>query len=355
MNRGTDSISGLLSYIVFNIVPTIIDIIIAIAYFTATFNFWFGLIVLVTMALYLCKTAFSSRNDHHHEKKTYLFFIAATTIMITEWRTKFRRKMNEADNNQRQKAVDSLLNFETVKYFAAEQYEADQYSKSILSYQDEEWKTLASLTLMNITQCLLINAGFLAGSVYCAYLVFTQAKTVGDYVLFGTYTMQLMVPLNWIGTLYRVIQESFVNMENMFDLLAEPIEVKDAPNAHGLLALKGKVDFRNVNFGYGPERQILKNLNFSVEPGQTCAIVGPTGSGKTTIMRLLFRFYDPQEGDIFFDNQNIREVTQESLRRAIGVVPQDTTLFNDSIGYVSMIFLNFLILKVNDTDFLFVE
>merc|ERR1719376_1627039 len=311
MDRGTSSINGLLSYIVFNIVPTLVAILV----FTATFNFWFGLIVFITMLLYL-----------------------SLTVMMTEWRTKYRRSMNEADNKQRQRAVDSLLNFETVKYYANEGYEADQLASAILNYQEEEFKTSASLTLLNVMQCLLINAGFMAGSLYCAYLVYTQAKTVGDYVLFGTYIMQLMVPLNWLGTLYRVIQESFVNMENMFDLMAEEVEVTDSPNALPLMALKGKIDFRDVSFSYGggagggDSRPILKGISFSAEPGQMVAIVGPTGAGKTTLMRLLFRFYDPQEGDIFFDNQNIRHVTQKSLRNAIGVVPQDTTLFNDTIG-----------------------
>jgi len=315
MDRGTSSINSLLSYIVFNIAPTIIDILVAIVYFTAEFNAWFGLLVFITMLLYL-----------------------SVTVAMTEWRTKYRRKMNEADNKQRQRAVDSLLNFETVKYFANERHEADQLKEAVQEYQEEEWKTLASLNLLNVVQCVVINGGLMIGSVYAAWLVHKKEKTVGDYVLFGSYIMQLMVPLNWMGTLYRVIQESFVNMENMFDLMAEKIEVEDAPNALPLMPLKGKIDFRNVSFTYNSESEsqaakpVLKGINLTVEAGQTVAIVGPTGAGKTTLMRLLFRFYDPTEGEVFFDNQNIRFVTQESLRKAIGVVPQDTTLFNDTIG-----------------------
>jgi ABC-type transport system involved in Fe-S cluster assembly fused permease/ATPase subunit len=174
--------------------------------------------------------------------------------------------------------------------------------------------------------------GLLVGSIYCGYLVAEGEKTVGDYVLFGAYILQLMVPLNWLGTLYRVIQESFINMENMLDLMKEPIEVQDAPHAHPLIATKGKLEFRNVSFHYSPERPIFKIISFLVEPGQTYAIVGPTGAGKSTMMRLLFRFYDVQEGSILIDNQVISEVTQASLRQQIGVLPQGTVLFNDTIG-----------------------
>jgi len=240
--------------------------------------------------------------------------------------------MNEMENKYKQKAVDSLLNFETVKYYGAEGEEVKQYNSSILSYQGEEWKTYASMYLLNLNQGIIMNIGLSIGLLYCAYLISIGSKSVGDYALVAQYIAQVMVPLNWLGTLYRVIQDAFVNMENMLELMEEPIEVKDIPNALPLMALHGKIDFRNVSFHYAEDRQILKNLNFTVNPGQTFAIVGPTGSGKTTVMRLLFRFYDVQEGHIFVDNQNIAEVTQNSLRKAIGVVPQDTVLFNDTIS-----------------------
>lgn len=253
------------------------------------------------------------------------------TVLVTEWRTKFRREMNLNDNQQRTKAVDSLLNFETVKYYNAESYEIDRYNEAILKYQDSEWTVMASLNLLNFSQSFVINGGFLTGSILAGYMVSQDEKTVGDYVLFGTYIMQLMGPLNWLGTLYRVIQESFVNMENMLDLMDEAVEVKDSSNAPDLIASRGKIEFCNVSFGYKPERPILKDVSFEVQPGQTLAIVGPTGSGKTTIMRLLFRFFDVNQGAILFDGQDIRKVAQRSLRKNIGVVPQDTVLFNDTI------------------------
>ena len=250
MDRGTASVNGLLSYLVFNIIPTMADIVIAIIFFTSVFNYLFGLIVFVTMVVYL-----------------------GTTIYMTEWRTKYRRNMNLADNDQRTKSVDSMLNFETVKYFGAEPYEIDRYSQAIVTYQTEEFKSLASLTLLNFIQSLIMNGALLAGSLYCAYLVADDALTVGDYVLFGTYILQLTVPLNWIGTLYRVIQESFVNMENMLDLLDEEPEVSDEAGAPDLLSATGKIEFRDVSFGYSPERTILKNLSFTAMPGQTVAFV----------------------------------------------------------------------------------
>jgi len=308
MDRGTQSINSLLNYIIFSILPTMVDIVIAVAYFSSEFNLWFGLIVFLTMAVYL-----------------------TITITITEWRTKFRREMNKNDNEQRTKAVDSLLNFETVKYYNAESYEINRYQDAILKYQGTEWTVMATLSFLNFAQSFIMNGGLLAGSLLAGYMVSEDTKTVGDYVLFGTYIMQLMGPLNWLGTLYRVIQESFVNMENMLDLMDEPIEVSDVSNAPDLITTRGKIEFKDVTFYYTPERPILKNISFEVNPGDTVAIVGPTGSGKTTIMRLLFRFFDVKEGSIHFDGQNICHVTQNSLRKHIGVVPQDTVLFNDTI------------------------
>eukprot|EP00095_Tigriopus_kingsejongensis_P008735 maker-scaffold683_size112676-snap-gene-0.16 protein:Tk08735 transcript:maker-scaffold683_size112676-snap-gene-0.16-mRNA-1 annotation:"atp-binding cassette sub-family b member mitochondrial isoform x1" len=310
MDRGTNSINGLLSYLIFNILPTVVDIVVAIIYFSSAFNIWFGLIVLVTMIIYL-----------------------AITVGVTEWRTKYRRSMNLADNDQRTKGVDSLLNFETVKYYGAEKYEIDRYQDAILSYQSEEYKSQASLTLLNAAQSGIINAGLLVGSLYCGLLVTQKRLTPGDYVLFGTYILQLMVPLNFLGTLYRVIQESFINMENMLELMDEEREVSDIPNALPIVATQGKIEFRNVDFHYNSDRSILKNVSFIANPGETIAMVGATGSGKSTMIRLLFRFYDVQGGEILIDGQNIQSVTQASVRKAIGVVPQDTVLFNDTIRY----------------------
>uniref|UniRef100_A0A3B4GJZ7 ATP-binding cassette sub-family B member 6 n=1 Tax=Pundamilia nyererei TaxID=303518 RepID=A0A3B4GJZ7_9CICH len=307
IDRGTASINSLL-YIVFSIFPTIADIIIAIIYFSALFNAWFGLIVFICMTLYLL------------------------TIIITEWRTKYRREMNQMDNTAKSRAVDSLLNFETVKYYNAENYEVGRFEGAILKYQESEYKTQASLALLNQTQNAIIGAGLLAGSLLCAYFVTEGKFLVGDYVLFGTYIIQLYTPLNWFGTYYRMIQTSFIDMENMFQLFEEDQEVKDEVNAGSLLFKLGKVEFENVYFSY-TNKEILRDVSFTVLPGQTVALqVGPSGSGKSTIIRLLFRFYDVQGGCIRIDGQDIsKQVKQTSLRSHIGVVPQDTVLFNDTI------------------------
>uniref|UniRef100_A0A6Q2YEQ0 ATP-binding cassette sub-family B member 6 n=1 Tax=Esox lucius TaxID=8010 RepID=A0A6Q2YEQ0_ESOLU len=271
IDRGTSSINSLLSYIVFSIFPTIADIVISIIYFVTYFNAWFGLIVFVCMFLYL-----------------------TLTIIITEWRTKYRRDMNTQDNNAKSKAVDSLLNFETV--------------------QMANLRKGINLCSVWLNQC---------GCALC--------PQVGDFVLFGTYIIQLYTPLNWFGTYYRMIQNSFIDMESMFKLFTEEKEVKDEVNAGNLLFKRGKVEFENVYFNYTDGKEILKDVSFTVQPGQTLALVGQSGSGKSTILRLLFRFYDIQGGCIRIDGQDISKVKQVSLRAHIGVVPQDTVLFNDNI------------------------
>ncbi|XP_033836267.1 ATP-binding cassette sub-family B member 6 [Periophthalmus magnuspinnatus] len=308
IDRGTSSINSLLSYIVFSIFPTIADIVISIIYFITYFNAWFGLIVFVCMTLYL-----------------------TLTIIITEWRTKYRRDMNQQDNNAKSKAVDSLLNFETVKYYNAENYEVSRFEDAILKYQESEWKTQASLAFLNQTQNIIIGSGLLAGSLLCAYFVTEGKFEVGDFVLFGTYIIQLYTPLNWFGTYYRMIQNSFIDMESMFELFEEEEEVKDVVNAGNLNFRQGKVEFENVYFSYTSGKEILNDVSFTVLPGQTVALVGQSGSGKSTIIRLLFRFYNIQGGCIRIDGQDISQVKQTSLRSHIGVVPQDTVLFNDNI------------------------
>ncbi|XP_039674265.1 ATP-binding cassette sub-family B member 6, mitochondrial [Perca fluviatilis] len=309
VDRGTSSINNLLSYILFSILPTICDIIIAIIYFVSYFNIWFGLIVFTCMVLYL-----------------------TCTILITEWRTKYRREMNNQDNNAKSRAVDSLLNFETVKYYCAEDYEVRCFEEAIREYQHCEWKSSASLALLNQSQNIIIGSGLLAGSLLCAYLVYEGQFQVGDYVLFGTYIIQLYTPLNWFGTYYRLIQSAFVDMENMLALLTEQKEVQDSEDAWDLQLTAGQVEFDRVCFSYVPGTEILRDVSFTVEAGQTVALVGPSGSGKSSILRLLFRFYDPQSGSIRIDGQDISKVRQSSLRFYIGVVPQDTVLFNNTIG-----------------------
>uniref|UniRef100_A0A3Q2PYW5 ATP-binding cassette sub-family B member 6 n=1 Tax=Fundulus heteroclitus TaxID=8078 RepID=A0A3Q2PYW5_FUNHE len=308
IDRGTSSINSLLSYIVFSIFPTIADIVISIIYFVTYFNAWFGLIVFICMTCYL-----------------------TLTIIITEWRTKYRRDMNLQDNAAKSKAVDSLLNFETVKYYNAENYEVSRFEQFILKYQVSEWMTQASLALLNQTQNLVIGSGLLAGSLLCAYFVTEGRFKVGDFVLFGTYIIQLYTPLNWFGTYYRMIQNSFIDMESMFKLFEEEEEVKDDVNAGNLLYKLGRVEFDHVYFSYTNGKEILRDVSFTVLPGQSVALVGPSGSGKSTILRLLFRFYNVQGGCIRIDGQDISKVKQTSLRAHIGVVPQDTVLFNDTI------------------------
>ena len=310
MDRGTQSINNLLSYILFNIVPTLVDIGIAVIYFVVAFDAWFGLIVFVTMMAYiLC------------------------TIHITEWRTKFRRDMNERDNATRAKAVDSLLNFETVKYYGAESYEVNRFNMAIVSYQAAEWKSLISLNLLNSGQNVIINVGLLLGATLCAYRVTQGILNVGDFVLYCTYIVQLYAPLNYFGTYYRLIQAAFVDMENVFDLFEVELEVRDAPDAQPIRMQGGRIEFKNVYFHYQPEKPILRDVSFVVAEGKTLALVGPSGAGKSTIIRLLFRFYDIQDGVITVDGQDLRMVTQASVRQGIGVVPQDTVLFNDNIRY----------------------
>jgi len=308
VNRGTDSITGLLSYLLFNILPTIADITIAIIYFATAFNPWFSLIVFLTMVIYM-----------------------AATFAVTEWRAKYKRQMNLEDNKLRGLAVDSLLNFETVKYYGAENYEVSQYKQVMLNYQTEEWKSVASLNMLNTVQNFIMTSGLLAGSMLCVYLVSQDQLTIGDYVLFGTYIIQLYAPLNWFGTYFRMIQQNFIDMENMLDLLKEKQEIKDMPGARNLVVGQGSIEFRNVSFSYRPDKAILKDVSFTVPPGKTFALIGPSGEGKSTIIRLIFRFFDVQEGAILLDGQDIKTVRQESVRQAIGVVPQDTVLFNKSI------------------------
>ena len=313
MDRGTSSINSLMSYLVFNIFPTIADVIIAIVYFAVAFNIWFGVIIIITMSLYL-----------------------TLTISITEWRTKYRRMMNTADNEQRTVSVDSLINAETVKYFSMESWEVERYKGKILTYQVEEWKSSASLVMLNIFQSVVTNGGLTAISLYCAYMVADRDLTVGDFVLLGTYFQQLMGPLNWLGTLYRVIQEAFVNMENMFDLMNEKVEVCDKVDAVSFdrnCRVSPEVKFDNVSFSYNPERPVLVSVSFTVSPGTTTAIVGASGSGKTTIGKLLVRLYNVSEGAITVGGTDLSDFTQESVRGNIGVVPQDTVLFNDTIRY----------------------
>ncbi|KAL2911106.1 ATP-binding cassette-type vacuolar membrane transporter Hmt1 [Polyrhizophydium stewartii] len=311
IDRGTASISSLLSYIVFNILPVFIDIAIAVAYFAVTFDWTIALIVLVTMILYI-----------------------AFTVWITEWRTKFRRDMNDLDSAARGRAVDSLLNFETVKYFGNEAWEVAEYERAIRRYQVADWKSSSSLNLLNTAQNIVITLGLLAGLLLCASRVVDGLLSVGDFVAYIAYLLQLYQPLNWFGTYYRVIQQNFIDMEKMLDLFEEGQAVRDAPDAGTLdVSRGGTIHFDRVCFSYDGQTPVLDQVSFEVAAGKTVALVGPSGGGKSTILRLLFRFYDPTSGGISIDGQDLRSVTQASLRKHIGVVPQDTVLFNDTVMF----------------------
>ncbi|KAJ1648252.1 ATP-binding cassette-type vacuolar membrane transporter Hmt1 [Coemansia asiatica] len=308
-DRGVVSVVSLLSSVVFNVIPTFIDIILACYFFSVMFDLYFGTIVLTTMSSFMI-----------------------TTICLAGWRTRYRRLANYLDNEMEARAVDSLINFETVKYYNAEDFERKEYSQAVDSFQDASWLSNISVNMMNLGQNLIVQLGLFAGALLSAHRVYLGEMTVGDFSMLLAYITQLYVPLSWFGTYYRVIQKNFIDMEKLLELFDEPIEVKDPENPIPLRVPKGEIEFDNVSFSY--DRQpTLKSVSFKVPAGSTVAIVGPSGSGKSTILRLLFRFYDVQSGSIKIDGQDIRSVLQNDLRRAIGVVPQDTVLFNDSIRY----------------------
>ncbi|KNE72455.1 hypothetical protein AMAG_16499 [Allomyces macrogynus ATCC 38327] len=310
LDRGTTSIVSLLQMLVFTLVPVLADIAVAAAYFIIQFDIYFGILVIVTMGMYIF-----------------------ATVVITEWRTKFRRSMIELDNRTSQIGVDSLLNFETVKYYGAEEFEIQRYEKAIRDYNRADWSSSGSLQVLNMTQTLVISVGLLAGSLLCGYRVVLGTLTIGDFIMFYTYMLQLAAPLNWFGTMYRVIQQNFIDMEKMLKLFDADVDVQDRPNARTLSLKGGTVTFSHVGFSYDPAHPALTDFTLTIPAGKTVALVGPSGGGKSTIFRLLFRFYDVQNGAIAIDGQDVRDVTQASLRAAIGVVPQDTVLFNDTIYY----------------------
>jgi len=310
IERGTQGISFLLTFVLFNIGPTLLEIVMVCSILLYLYTFWFALITFTTMALYI-----------------------TLTLSITQWRIKFRRDMNDLNNEANNKAVDSLLNFETVKYFSNEEHEAKRYGDSMLAYNKAAVKSQGSLAILNGAQALTIAGGVTGVMLLAAWEVTNGTMTVGDFVLVNSYLIQLAIPLNFLGTSYRMIKSSLVDLENMFSLLDEPLDVKDKENAPDINITKGSIKFNNVSFSYGREIQVFSNISFEVPEGNLLAIVGPTGAGKSTISKLLFRFYDVTEGSIDIDGQNIQDITQRSLRRNIGVVPQDTVLFNESIRY----------------------
>ena len=310
IERGVKGIDFLLRFMLFSIGPLIIEITVVAVFFFAYFGWAYAAVVVGIIAAYV-----------------------AFTFRVTEWRVKVRREMNAQDTDANQKAIDSLLNVETVRYFNATEREAMRYDGAMARYEKAAVTTGLSLTFLNVGQSLLITSGLVVVMAMAARGVQTGALTLGDFVMVNAFMIQITMPLNFLGTVYREIRQALVDMAEMFGLLDQPAEITDAPGAAPLRVSAGAIAFDAVRFSYEPAREILHGVSFAVEPGQTVAIVGPSGSGKSTIGRLLFRFYDVTGGAIRIDGQDLRAVTQDSLRAAIGVVPQDTVLFNDTILY----------------------
>ncbi len=310
IERGTRSISTLLNFMIFSVLPTLLEIALVTGLLIAKFDVWFGVIAVAAIVLYV-----------------------AITFVISEWRTHHRRAMNEMDSKANTRAIDSLLNYETVKYFGNESWEASRYDENLRRYEKTVVKSEASLGLLNAVQAAVIAVTVSLLMWRAADGIVHGALTLGDLVMVNALLIQLYIPLNFLGVMYRELKQALTDMEKMFRLLAENREVEDRPGAGPLAVAGGAIRFENVDFSYDGERAILREVSFEVPAGATVAVVGASGSGKSTLARLLFRFYDVGAGRILVDGQDIREVTQASVRAAIGIVPQDTVLFNDTILY----------------------
>ena len=310
IERGVKGLEFLLRFLLFSVGPLVLELLIIAGIMFFWFDYLYLTVIIVMIAV-------------------YIWF----TFKVTEWRVKIRKIMNDQDTDANQKAIDSLLNYETVKYFSAEEREANRYDGAIKQYEKAALTTAYSLAFLNFGQSLIITAGLIIVMVMAALGVQSGYLTVGDFVMVNAYMIQITMPLNFLGTVYREIRQGLVDMGEMFDLLEQPVEILDSENASELKITDGHISFENVTFGYNKSRLIIQNVSIEINSRETIAIVGPSGSGKSTIGRLLFRFYDAQKGSIKIDGQDIRDVTQESLHRSIGVVPQDTVLFNDTIYY----------------------
>ncbi|GAA6149538.1 ABC transporter ATP-binding protein/permease [Pseudooceanicola nitratireducens] len=310
IERGVKGVDFLLRFLLFSIGPLVLELLMVGVVLWLAFDIWYLVVVAVVIW-------------------AYTWF----TFKVTEWRVKLRKEMNDQDTDANQKAIDSLLNFETVKYFGAEEREAARYDRAMEGYESAALKTSYSLAFLNFGQSFLITGGLVAVMVMAALGVQDGRMSVGDFVMVNAYMIQITMPLNFLGSVYREIRQALVDMGEMFDLLEQSAEIQDKPGAAPIRVNGGAVSFDNVAFGYDPERPILKGISLDVQPGQKVAIVGPSGSGKSTIGRLMFRFYDVTDGAIRIDGQDVRYVTQDSLHAQIGVVPQDTVLFNDTIRY----------------------
>ncbi len=310
IERGTRGISTLISYTLFSILPTLVEISLVLGYLSLQYDIWFSVITI-----------------------TALFIYIVFTVLVTEWRTNFRRTMNDLDSKANVRAIDSLLNYETVKYFGNEEYEARRYDEGLQRFERAAVQSQNSLSMLNTGQSLIIATAVTLILWRATLGVIAGTMTLGDLVLVNAFMIQLYIPLNFLGVIYRELKQSLADIERMFALLDENREVADSPAALALQVDRAELQFQHIDFSYEAKRQILFDVDFSVAAGTTTAVVGHSGSGKSTLARLLFRFYDVDRGAILIDGQDIREVTQTSLRQAIGIVPQDTVLFNDTIAY----------------------
>ncbi|HTN66090.1 MAG TPA: ABC transporter ATP-binding protein/permease [Burkholderiaceae bacterium] len=310
IERGTRGVSSLVSYTLFSILPTLVEITLVLGYLGWHYDIWFSVIAGGALLTYI-----------------------AFTVVVTEWRTHFRRTMNQLDSNANTRAIDSLINYETVKYFGNEEFEARRYDEGLQGYETAAIKSQSSLSLLNSGQSLIIAIAVTLIMWRATQGVIGGSMTLGDLVLVNAFMIQLYIPLGFLGVVYREIKQSLADMERLFALLKQHREIADAPDAQPLAVRGAELKFSHVDFSYESKRQILFDVDFTVKPGTTTAVVGHSGSGKSTLSRLLFRFYEIDAGRITIDGQDLRQVTQASLRGAIGIVPQDTVLFNDTIGY----------------------
>ena len=314
IERGTRAVHSLISYSLYSIIPTLIEVTLVLTLLAVQFDIWFAIITISALVVYI-----------------------TFTITVTEWRTQYRKKMNELDSSAHSRAIDSLLNYETVKYFNNEEFEAKRYDEHLENYRRAALKSQTTLSVLNTGQQLIIATALVAMLWRATQGVVDGRMTLGDLVMVNAFMIQLYIPLNFLGVIYREIKQSLTDLEKMFNLLEREREIADVPGAKPLQLQTGAeqaaVSFDNVNFAYDPSRPILHNISFEIPAGKTVAVVGPSGSGKSTLARLLFRFYDVQQGRICIGGQDIRLVTQASVRQAIGIVPQDTVLFNDTVEY----------------------